>query len=150
MKMNTDYFAELYIAGLFADRGWNIYFPHRDKGFDFIISKTINGKEIIRPIQVKGKYPSKIKKDHAVYGYVGSLSKLHTNMIMVIPFFNALRNDGTDLIAFMPYETIKQSGKGNYKCQPAQYKNGKTKPRRDFEKYFNENGLDLMERESMK
>lgn len=34
----SDYFAELYVAGRLADAGWNVYFPHRDKGFDFIIS----------------------------------------------------------------------------------------------------------------
>jgi hypothetical protein len=34
-----DYFAELYVAGRFADAGWNVYFLHRDAGFDFIVSK---------------------------------------------------------------------------------------------------------------
>jgi len=29
-----DYFAEMYVAGILADKGWNIYFPRRDKGFD--------------------------------------------------------------------------------------------------------------------
>ena len=54
-----DYFAELYVAGLMANAGWNVYFPHRDKGMDFIISKTgADESEIIRPVQVKGKYPS--------------------------------------------------------------------------------------------
>ncbi len=54
-----DYFAELYVAGLMANAGWNVCFPHRDRGMDFIISKTgADGSEIIRPVQVKGKYPS--------------------------------------------------------------------------------------------
>lgn len=39
----SDYFAELYVAGGFADAGWNVYFPHRDQGFDFIVSKS-NGR----------------------------------------------------------------------------------------------------------
>src|SRR5229473_1817256 len=54
----SDYFAELYVAGRFADAGWNVYFPHRDKGFDFIISKPhAEVGQLIRPVQVKGKYP---------------------------------------------------------------------------------------------
>ena len=34
----SDYFAELHVAGRLADAGWDIYFPHRDKGFDFVIA----------------------------------------------------------------------------------------------------------------
>ena len=37
--MSRDYFAEMYVAGILADNGWNIYFPRRDNGFDFIITK---------------------------------------------------------------------------------------------------------------
>src|SRR5438128_375171 len=64
-----DYFAELYVAGLVADAGWNVYFPHRDRGLDFIASKTGgDGQQIIRPVQVKGKYPCKGKTDKQYYG----------------------------------------------------------------------------------
>jgi hypothetical protein len=45
-----DYFAELHVAGRLADAGWDIYFPHRDKGFDFVISKVVNGAPILRPV----------------------------------------------------------------------------------------------------
>lgn len=30
----NDYSAELVVASTFAEAGWNIYFPHRDQGFD--------------------------------------------------------------------------------------------------------------------
>lgn len=60
--MKHDYLAELLVAGILADDGWNIYFPHRDEGFDFIISKQVDGREIIRPVQVKGKYPENLEK----------------------------------------------------------------------------------------
>ncbi len=33
---SRDYFAEMYVAGVMADSGWNIYFPRRDEGFSFI------------------------------------------------------------------------------------------------------------------
>lgn len=57
-----DYFAELYVAGLMGDNGWNVYFPKRDIGFDFIATKSIEGSVLIRPVQVKGLYPSEAKK----------------------------------------------------------------------------------------
>lgn len=34
-----DEFTEQYIAGILADAGWSVYFPRKDKGFDFVISK---------------------------------------------------------------------------------------------------------------
>lgn len=38
---NRDFFAELYVAGILGDAGWSIYFPKRDVGFDFIITKEV-------------------------------------------------------------------------------------------------------------
>jgi hypothetical protein len=60
MRVKTsDYFAELYVAGRFAEAGWNVYFPRRDRGFDFIVSKALpDGQQLLRPVQVKGKYPT--------------------------------------------------------------------------------------------
>ena len=68
----ADYWAELYVAGKFADSGWNVYFPYRDRGLDFIVTKRVGDRQIIRPVQVKGKHPSDSKTDKAVYGYVDS------------------------------------------------------------------------------
>src|SRR2546423_1890750 len=65
-----DYFAELFVAGRFAEAGWNVYFPHRDEGFDFLVAKnTGRGHQLIRPVQVKGKYPRRGKKNKPTYGY---------------------------------------------------------------------------------
>ena len=92
MAAIQDYFAELYVAGLLANAEWNVYFPHRDRGMDFVISKTgADGVEIIRPVQVKGKYPSSDKGNKATYGYVGKLNQVHPDMILAIPFFAAHR-----------------------------------------------------------
>jgi len=142
--MISDYFAELFVAGLFADNDWNVYFPHRDKGFDFIISKRIGEVEIIRPVQVKGKYPTDNKTDKSKYGYIGELTRTHEDMILAIPYFNNFRRDGTDLIAFMPFHTIKPHSKG-FRCEPAMFKNGFAIPRRDYRQYFGDNGLVLLE-----
>lgn len=54
-KRRPDYLAELYVAGVLADAGWNVYFPHRDEGFDFIISKYLGDRIVLRLVQVKGK-----------------------------------------------------------------------------------------------
>lgn len=54
-KRRPDYLAELYVAGVLADDGWNVYFPHRDEGFDFMISKYLGDRIVLRLVQVKGK-----------------------------------------------------------------------------------------------
>ena len=63
--MSRDYFAEMYVAGILADHGWNIYFPRRDKGFDFIITKDLGERMLVRPVQVKGLYPTGAKTECA-------------------------------------------------------------------------------------
>ena len=142
-----DYFAEMYVAGMLADQGWNIYFPRRDKGFDFIITKSVGGASIVRPVQVKGKYPQGNKTDKAVYGYVGRLTQLHDDMVLVIAFFSSNASaESPDFIAFVPRARISaQVGKG-YQCQPAKFSGGKAVPRKSFEKYFGIDGIRLMER----
>ena len=57
-----DYFAELYVAALFGDDGWSVYFPKRDVGFDFIATKQVDNKILIRPVQIKRRYPEINKK----------------------------------------------------------------------------------------
>lgn len=65
----NDYSAELLVAGRFAEKGWNVYFPHREQGFDFIVEKYIEEVgDIIRPVQVKGNYPMEDKENKSVYG----------------------------------------------------------------------------------
>jgi hypothetical protein len=103
MSTNLFYqFAELYVAGLFATEGWNVYFPHRDDGFDFIVSKFIAKKRwLVRPVQVKGKY-TRAKASRAAYGYVGRLSQLHPEMVPAIPVFDPDKRSRPTCIAFMP------------------------------------------------
>jgi len=136
----SDYFAELHVAGRFADAGWNVFFPHRDKGFDFIATKTVSGQELIRPIQAKGKYPSGGKSDKAVYGYVGRLTQTHPEMALVIPFFPREGVATPLCIAYMPLRQVRRHSRG-YRCQPASYQDGRPVPRRDFQPFFDEAGL---------
>ena len=80
-----DYFAEMYVAGVLADAGWDVYFPRRDKGFDMIVSRPAGASTIVRPVQVKGKYATDEKTDKASYGYVGRVTAFHDDMILAIP-----------------------------------------------------------------
>src|SRR4051812_34072215 len=98
-----DIFAELYVAGSLADAGWNVYFPTRDIGFDFIVTKTVNTQIAIRPVQVKGKYPTAGKGDVDFYGYGGRVSQLHREMVLAIPFFATTRSPAPAHVAYMPF-----------------------------------------------
>lgn len=145
-----DYFAEMYVAGYLADAGWNIYFPKRDKGFDFIITKETENGIIIRPVQVKGKYPEKLKTNKKYYGFSGKLTQTHDEMALVIPFFSTDQTTSSpDTIAFMPFSQIKITKKG-YKCLPASFQDGDAIERRDFAKFFDKKGIQLMETNSWK
>ncbi len=141
-----DYFAELYVAGFMGDNGWDIYFPKRDVGFDFIATKTVNGNIIIRPVQVKGLYPSETKKDKDGYGYVGKLTQVHPEMALVLPYFPTDRRGAApDCIAFMPLCEIKRQASRGYKCFPAKFSGGSAVPRESFKSYFGFEGMRYME-----
>jgi hypothetical protein len=140
----SDYFAEMYVAGKFADAGWNVYFPRRDKGFDFIVSKEVKNIIIIRPVQVKGKYPTDDKGDKTTYGYTGKLSETHPEMVLAMPFFSYRQSSNPVCVAYMPIWTIRPHSRG-YRCSPACFRNGEPEPRRDYRKYFDIEGLEAVE-----
>lgn len=142
----SDYFAELYVAGCFADAGWNVYFPHRDKGFDFIVSKPhAQVGQLIRPVQVKGKYPTETKGDKTVYGYIGRLTQTHPEMVLAIPFFSTMQAPAPGCVAYLPFALVRKHPRG-YRCQPATFTNGRAEPRRDYRKFFDASGLTLLEK----
>jgi hypothetical protein len=146
----SDYFAELYVAGRFADAGWNVYFPHRDKGFDFIVSMpNVQEGQILRPVQVKGKYATAEKGDKVVYGYIGRLSQVHPEMVLAVPFFSADPSETPVCTAYMPFSLIRPHKRG-YRCEPASFKSGVPVPRRDYLRFFDSNGLRLLQALSWK
>jgi hypothetical protein len=141
----SDYFAELYVAGRFADAGWNVYFPRRDRGFDFIVSRPAAGRlQFLRPVQVKGKYPTPNKGDKEVYGYIGDLTELHPEMVLAIPFFSSAAPGILTCIAYLPFSLVRKHSRG-FKCEPTTFRGGTPKPRRDYAKFFDEAGLKLVE-----
>jgi hypothetical protein len=149
--MTRDYFAEMYVAGVLADNGWNVYFPRRDKGFDFVIAKEVAGHVALRPVQVKGKYPSHSKTDKSYYGYIGRLSLLHPDMVLAIPYFSTDETGVAPVcVAYLPRSLVRQQISKGYKCQPAKFQNGQAVPRPDYAKYFDRQGVRLMELPSWK
>jgi hypothetical protein len=145
---NRDFFAELYVAGILGDAGWSIYFPKRDVGFDFIAVKQLRGTVVLRPVQVKGKYPAGSKGDKAAYGYTGELSQLHPEMVLAIPYFPTdQRGVAPTCTAYMPCWAIRSQASKGWACQPARFVNGVPKARRDFQLYFDYAGMELMELE---
>ena len=137
-----DYFAELYSAGIFGDAGWSVYFPKRDVGFDFIVSKPVGDQVLLRPVQVKGLYPTGAKGDKDYYGFIGHLSAIHPDMVLVLAFFAATeRGASPEKIAYMPYSEFKKPIGGGYRCVPAKFEAGHSMPRKEFARYFGEQGL---------
>lgn len=141
-----DYFAEMYVAGVLADKGWNVYFPRRDKGFDFIATMQVGDQFIIRPVQVKGKYPDTGKLNKAAYGYVGRLTQTHPEMALAIPFFESEASSAPKFIAFLPFGEVRpRSGNpGTYRAQPARFSSGTPLKRRHFVRFFDAEGIKLM------
>ena len=144
-----DLFAELYVAGLFADAGWHVYFPKRDHGFDFIATKSVRGSIILRPVQVKGRYPTAAKTDKNVYGYSGTLTQLHPEMVLAIPFFPVSHEPSPLFTAFLPHSQIRrrQNKPDQYYAFPASFTAGAPTIRRDFRRFYDAAGLRLAETE---
>jgi hypothetical protein len=141
----SDYFAELFVAGRFADANWNVYFPRRDRGFDFIVSKpTTDGNQLLRPVQVKGKYPTKEKGNKTVYGYIGELTELHPEMVLAIPFFSPAAPEIPTCVAYLPFGLVRKHSRG-FRCEPATFRAGTAAPRRDYARFFDDDGLKLIE-----
>jgi hypothetical protein len=146
--VTRDLFAEFYVAGLLADAGWHLYLPKRDFGFDFIATKLVSGSVIIRPVQVKGLYPTTSKKDRATYGYTGRLTQLHSDMVLAMPFFATTHERSPLFTAFLPRFQIRKVAKpGYYSARPASFRNVAAEMRRDFRHFFDADGLKLMETE---
>jgi len=138
-------FAEMYVAAALADEDWAIYFPRRDVGFDMIAVKGTRAGVVIRPIQVKGLYPSSDKLNKKIYGFRGKLSQLHDDMALVLVYFDVVRDTPSpNLVAWMPRSEIKP-GRKLHRCEPARFQQGKAMPRREFASFFGSEGLRKME-----
>jgi len=145
-ETQRDYFAELYCAGIFGDAGWSVYFPKRDVGFDFVVTKDIGDQIILRPVQVKGLYPTNAKGNRMGYGWRGNLTAVHKEMVLVLAYFAATeRGVAPELIAYMPYAEIKRPTRGGYRCLPANFTGGHAVRRKEFQRYFGEGGLKAIE-----
>jgi hypothetical protein len=61
VQINTGRLDIRFWTGIMADSDWNIYFSTRDVGFDFIATISTDEGVVIRPVQVKGNYPTEDK-----------------------------------------------------------------------------------------
>ena len=146
-----DYFAEMYVAGLFADHGWNVYFPRRDEGFDFIVTKKSAVEAVIRPVQVKGLYPTESKKSRSVFGYQGKLSQIHEEMVLAIVFFGRGAKEKAPVhVAFMPRSEIRRRQRGGWRSVPASLTEKGPSPRKEFQQFFDAAGLERLEEQTPK
>jgi hypothetical protein len=149
---SRDYFGEMYAAGVLADHGWNVYFPRRDKGFDFIITKPVRNQIAVRPVQVKGLYPTEQKKPRSAYGYIGKLSQIHPDTVLALVFFDrgavGAAQPAPKHVALMPWTAIRTQQSRGYACRPAQLTAEGPKPGKDFVKYFDLSGIELLEANS--
>jgi len=138
--------AELAVASMFVDGGWNVYTPHRDVGTDFIATKACGDRLILRPVQVKGCY-LRSRKDTATYGRRDmELGEQHPEMVLAIPYY---RHGAPSLapicVAFIPLAQLVKQPNGNYRCEPACIRKREILPRRNFRHYFGDHGLALLE-----
>lgn len=141
-KNQRDEFAEQYVAGIFADDGWSVYFPRKDKGFDFIVSKKTDGGMVVRPVQVKGKFPETTTAIRKKYGYRGTLTAESPGMVLAIPFFTSLKRLAyPDCIAYMPRSQVSIATNGKFWCGPAKLEKGVVSPKKHFEQYFDDAGI---------
>jgi len=131
---------------LFGDAGWAVYFPKRDVGFDFVVSKQVPGNVILRPVQVKGLYPTPDKQDRDTYGFAGVLSAVHPEMVVAMPFFSAAeRGVAPTCVAFMPLAAMRNRERGGVRCVPCSLSQGIPRPRPSFLAFTNHAGLVAVE-----
>jgi len=139
--------AELYVAGTFAGAGWQVFLPHQDQGFDFVIYKASIGQTSLLPVQVRGCYRQTSKKtDMTTYGKPElKFSQLHPQLIVALPFFapDALT---PELVAYGWLSDLKINSNTNvHRWEPACLKDGVCTPRRDSVGYFGKEGLARLE-----
>jgi hypothetical protein len=143
--------AESAVAAYLAQHGWHIYYPRRDVGFDFIISKPVDKRLVLRPVQVRSRYPRR-QSDKRYFGHQRTkLSQTHPDMVLAIPFYDGGEVLRPLFIGFFPWSQIRPNRDGEtYRCLPAKISGGRIGIRRDFRKFFDDAGCALMEREDFR
>lgn len=147
--------AELIVAAQLVEYGWNIYSPHRDVGFDFIATLPLpGGKVLIRPVQVRGRFPESMEDTPYLGKLKVELSQWDEEMVLAMPFFRT--DDGIQklvCVAFMPFFQLRAKAnktKEWFSCHPARIKNGAIEPRPFFKKFFDGAGIAAMAKPAWK
>ncbi len=141
-----DYFAELFVAGIMGDAQWQIYFPKRDVGFDFIAAKLVQDRMRIRPVQVRGLYPTAEKKDRSPYRWSGRLTQVHPALVVAFCYFSSDHMTvAPTCVAYVPLAQLKRPSRGGYRFDGSKLQSGVVTPRRDFAHLFGWSGLRALE-----
>jgi hypothetical protein len=143
--------SELAVAAYLAQHDWHIYYPRRDVGFDFIVSKLVGGGMLLRPVQVRSRRP-RGQSDRKYFGHQRTkLSQTHPEMVLAMPFYDSGHVLRPLFIGFFPWSQIHANRDGErYHCLPAKVSGGRISIRRDFRKFFDDAGCTLMEREDFR
>ena len=139
--------AELLVAAAFSAAGWDIFLPQFDKGIDFIAGKLLSAGYLLRPVQVRGKYPEAEGLDHKTYGVRGALTVVHPSLVLAIPFFSP-RPHALVCTAYLPLAKIgatTENGLTTFTALVAKLEGRRPKPRQEFVGYFDAAGLALIE-----
>jgi hypothetical protein len=71
-------------------------------------------------------------------------------MVLAIPYFPVvIKNSHPTCIAYMPFGQVRQHARG-YRCEPAGFSDSVPKPRPGYAKFFDDEGLELMEKQDFK
>ena len=66
-------------------------------------------------------------------------------MVLAIPYF---RHDSSHMpccVAFMPWSCVKKHNTRGFRCEPATFKGSEPHPRDYFRRFFDEDGIKLLE-----
>lgn len=144
----VDYTAEFRVAADLAAAGWQIYFPSRDTGFDFLVMRDTANDVLIRPVQVTSKLPDVGTTDRKTYGTIRNLSRVHPDMVLAIAFYEHTeggpRHHST---AYLPMSRVVHQTNKKYRCEPARIdEDGRIHHRRDFAGFFDDAGIWMLPR----
>lgn len=122
-------------------------FPPRDQDFDFIVTKPVSGSILVRPVQVKGKCPTRDKTPKHRYGYRGKLTALHPEMVLAMPFFGPDPHGAPRFTVYLPVGQISPWGArpGQYRVEPAAYRDGQASARPRYRRFSDVEGVALLQ-----
>ena len=115
-----------------ADAGWDVYFTHRDQGFDLVTTLTTSEGTIVRPVQGEGQIFDEGQTEKGpVTAMLGG--RRPSTSHVVIPLFAGMSDKAPNHIAWMPRSEILPMTKDRWRGEPARFNGGAPEPPRSFD-----------------